>query len=402
MRRERVEPGIWRRSTDGKLEIVWKDAGSRQRRRTIEGGIKAARAALAAEHVKRAKGEMVPEAPRLTFNAAADLWWEAHVARFRAETQLQYSTQLRPVREEFGAMRLSAITPALLARYVTRCQVADGLKGGTIHARLKVISGTYRYAIRHLGHPGANPVAQLEQSEKPVNDAEPPRVLTDEELAALLAAFEPRHRLLFELLAETGLRQGEVRGLIWSNIDLGRAELTVEATLPRVTDERQPPKTQNSLRTIALSLTMVAKLREHRLAMGRPFGGEFVFLRPPHVNAQYRAYDAVWVNRLMRDARERAGIGPIMRGREVIAGAPTPHDLRHTHASRLIAAGWDVVEVAARLGDRIDTVLSVYAHEFDARRRRADQSERLEALFHGSAMAATDSAEGPFSTGAVE
>ena len=57
--------------------------------------------------------------------------------------------------------------------------------------------------------------------------------------------------------------------------------------------------------------------------------------------------------------------------------------------------------MAARLGDRIDTVLSVYAHEFDARRRRADQSERLEALY-GSAMAATDSAKGPFRTGAVE
>jgi integrase len=400
MRRERVEEGIYRRSTDGKLEIVWRDAGSRQRRRTIKGGIKTARAERAIELAKRAKGEQVPEAVRLTFNAAADLWWDAHVVRFRAETQLQYSTQLRPVREEFGAMRLMAITPALLARYVTRLQVA-GLKGGTIHARLKVISGTYRYAIRHLGHPGANPVAQLEQSEKPANDAEPPRVLTDEEMAALLAAIPPRHRLLFELLAETGLRQGEVRGLIWSNIDLGRAELTVEATLPRVTDERQPPKTQNSLRTIALSLTMVGKLRQHRLAMGRPFDGEFVFLRPAHVNAQYRAYSANWVTRLMRDARERAGIGPIMRGREVIAGAPTPHDLRHTHASRLIAAGWDVVEVAARLGDRIDTVLSVYAHEFDARRRRADQSERLEALY-GSAMAATDSAKGPFRTGAVE
>jgi integrase len=36
---------------------------------------------------------------------------------------------------------------------------------------------------------------------------------------------------------------------------------------------------------------------------------------------------------------------------------PVIHDLRHTHASKLIAAGWDPVEVAKRLGDRIETIL---------------------------------------------
>ena len=45
-RRESVERGIYKRP-DGKYEIGWRDAGSKQRWRVVEGGIKAARAELA-------------------------------------------------------------------------------------------------------------------------------------------------------------------------------------------------------------------------------------------------------------------------------------------------------------------------------------------------------------------
>jgi hypothetical protein len=57
------------------------------------------------------------------------------------------------------------------------------------------------------------------------------------------------------------------------------------------------------------------------------------------------------------------------------------HDLRHTHASKLIAAGWDPVEVAKRLGDRIETILRTYAHELDARRRSAERQAALESMY---------------------
>jgi Phage integrase family len=57
---------------------------------------------------------------------------------------------------------------------------------------------------------------------------------------------------------------------------------------------------------------------------------------------------------------------------------PVIHDLRHTHVSGLIADGWDVVEIASRVGDRIETVLRVYAHEFDAKRRSAQRRAALE------------------------
>jgi hypothetical protein len=65
-----------------------------------------------------------------------------------------------------------------------------------------------------------------------------------------------------------------------------------------------------------------------------------------------------------------------------IARAPTWHDMRHSHVSRLFAVS------AMPLPP---TVLSVYAHQYSDARRRASESDELGALYdRGSAMEAPD------------
>jgi integrase len=404
MERVTVERGISRRE-DGKYVIGWRDAGSKQRWRVVEGGLKAARAALAAEHAKRAKGEMVPQAPRLTFRAAADSWWDVRAtAHTRPQSQRAYRRQLDALLAEFGGMRLNAITPVMVADHITK----SGCKGWTLKQRLWVMSAIYRNAIRRLGHVGQIPSLMLDSTERPTSeDATPKRILTDEELTALLDALAPEHRLIFELMAQTGLRMSEARGLIWNNIDWNELTLTVDAQLSRANSQRIPTKTTRSMRTIALAPTLVGKLREHRVATGRPFGGEFIFRHRGGVGQQgrqagtrapyrMRPYSFSSINQLIQRARDRAGLGPVMSGGVMIARAPVPHDLRHTHASKLIVSGWSDIEVAARLGDHVLTVLRTYAHEWDAARRRKDQGARLDALYpvRGSAGGAPGVAGG--------
>ncbi len=53
------------------------------------------------------------------------------------------------------------------------------------------------------------------------------------------------------------------------------------------------------------------------------------------------------------------------------------HLLRHTFASRLIALGLDVVEVARQLGDKPDTLLRIYAQVFNDARRRDEVRQRI-------------------------
>src|SRR2546423_14286668 len=109
-RRIRVESGIYKRP-DGRLEIGWRDARGKLRWRVVDGKLKAARAALAQEHAKRARGEDYGANPRLSFSEASERWWEAHSGNLRPETQVSYQTGLKHLRAHFGTQRLSRITP---------------------------------------------------------------------------------------------------------------------------------------------------------------------------------------------------------------------------------------------------------------------------------------------------
>ena len=84
--RERVEQGIYRRAGAGgkpRYEIAFRDSDGRQRRQVVEGGIKAARAALADVKAKMGKGQRVAPSPGLTFAEAAERWRTSQVQALR-------------------------------------------------------------------------------------------------------------------------------------------------------------------------------------------------------------------------------------------------------------------------------------------------------------------------------
>ena len=69
------------------------------------------------------------------------------------------------------------------------------------------------------------------------------------------------------------------------------------------------------------------------------------------------------VRKVAREALKRAA-----KAAELAAPEPTLHDLRHSHASMLIAMNYSVVDVQRRLGHRKpDTTLRVYAHQWKYR-----------------------------------
>ena len=51
----------------------------------------------------------------------------------------------------------------------------------------------------------------------------------------------------------------------------------------------------------------------------------------------------------------------------------------HSFVSRLISNGIDPVTVAALAGDKVETILKVYAHEYDRARRGAELRDRISA-----------------------
>lgn len=362
--RRKLEPGIFERVTpDGRrlgLEIQYKDADARPRRRSVAGDIHAARNALAEARVRRVRHELEPNDPRVTFNQVADQFDASHVAGLRPNSRQTHRTALARLRRVFGDKRMSTISKADVRRFVAD-ERAEGLKANTIINHLSTLRAVYTFARDDLDMPVTMP--KLKASERPqaADDAREHRILTDGELAALLDACRPDVRLYFRLLAETGARASEGLGLTPRRV--GPGEISFTDQLARG-GGLAPLKTRQSRRTIEITRSLAAELR---LQAGR----DLVFEHLTHRQIE-REWDA---------ARKRA-----------IVAEPQPvvHDLRHTHVSRLIAAGWDPVEVAARIGDTLQTTLRVYSHEFDQARRGQERRDALERLYGMATEMATD------------
>jgi integrase len=365
--RVRVEPGVWQRGD--KCEITWRDAQGKQRRRVVAGGIMAARSALAAEVAKRATGERVAADTRLTFGRAAGTWYDDHVvAHLRPASQSAARSALKHLRAEFGSRRLTAIEPGDVARYVTARRAA-GMADNTIRAHVNALSGVYRFATRHLGYPGASPVAALDRRERPTTEpVTEGRALTSDEVARLLGATLLADALLTELTLATGLRMSEALGLTWGDLDLSDTPaIEVSAQLSRYGErgQRVPVKSRRGRRRVVITGDLARKLVAARLLAPRSGAGDYVFTSRVGAPREQRS-----MCRTFKATITRAGLDEEM----------VWHWLRHTHASQLIAAGWTMADVAARLGDSIQTVMATYAHEFDAARREDEQRAGLAAL----------------------
>jgi hypothetical protein len=80
MTRERVEPGIWRRGEV--FEITWRDAQGKQRRKTVQGGITAARKALTDADVANAREAYEPcERPSARAGTPRPKAWTVYLRR---------------------------------------------------------------------------------------------------------------------------------------------------------------------------------------------------------------------------------------------------------------------------------------------------------------------------------
>jgi hypothetical protein len=136
-------PGIYERvGADGQrlgLDIAWKDATGRARRRTVHGGVQDARDELAKARSRRVKREAEPADPRVSLNTVADAFEAAHVAALRPNSQAVYRAALRRLRRRFGTRRMTSIAKVDV-RALVAAERAEGLKAWTIASHLSVLS----------------------------------------------------------------------------------------------------------------------------------------------------------------------------------------------------------------------------------------------------------------------
>jgi integrase/antitoxin (DNA-binding transcriptional repressor) of toxin-antitoxin stability system len=177
------------------------------------------------------------------------------------------------------------------------------------------------------------------------------RSLTGEQLGAFLLVTDDRWRLLFELLAATGLRISEAIALRWRDLRLDGDRAAVRVRRARVKGHYGPPKSRHGNREVPLPFELVRALRERRSASEWHEDDDLVFpsgagtpMLPENLH-----------RRVLKPTAEEAGVP--------WAGF---HSFRHTCASMLINDGRNIVQVSRWLGHHSPSfTLDVYAHLMD-------------------------------------
>jgi integrase len=392
-RRVRVERNIYRRAS-GVYEVGFKDGTGKQRWRTVQGGITAARAIRDQLLARRGAGEPVQPRTKLRFADAAGAWLDGPVQDLRPRTDECYrnalTTHLLP---RFARRRLDSVSPDDLAALVREMR-AEGLSESTLVIVLGVVNRIYRYAARRLGWSGNNPVSLMLSSERPKPaQAKRRRIFEGAELEQTIAAADEPWRTLFTLAALTGARVSELLALAWSDVRLEDSE-DAEIEFAWQVDrhgQRRPTKTDGSARTVPIPRELALMLVRHKLASQFAQSDHFVFstrtggpLRQRNVGRALRLAQTKAVD----EDRNPTFAVPHQRGADgrpaaVPHGAlPSMHSFRHTVASRALLAGESVDEVAFLLGHRDANVTrAVYVRELADARRRSMRRSRMIAEF---------------------
>lgn len=155
----------------------------------------------------------------------------------------------------------------------------------------------------------------------------------------------------------TGLRRSECLALTWQDISFTEKTLQVNKQAPHpmyMYRKPVPLKTKNSYRTIPIPRALLVML--HRYHNTQPMDiARRLFPRP------------AGTYRLVREAIKK------------LDSNLSPHCLRHTYATNLLAKGMDIRTVAALLGDNVKTVINTYIHYSDD--MRAAAAESIEKIF---------------------
>ncbi len=160
-----------------------------------------------------------------------------------------------------------------------------------------------------------NPIYLVRQSAK---RRTPPAILVPAEIKALIDGLALRERTLILLAASTGLRQSEIFGLKWGDIDFERGTMSVIRSI--VYGVVGPCKTESSQKPVPMHPILADALMQWRKRCTYIRPEDWVF-----ASKRYRGRRPYWgqaiLRKYIRPAAQRAGIQKRLHG--IRSGTPT-------------------------------------------------------------------------------
>jgi integrase len=253
-----------------------------------------------------------------------------------------------------GDRAMAEILPSTIQDWVTAA-VRDGLAPATVRKYEIMLHSVFKRAVRDRVIV-SNPCTGVELPKVPPRRS---RILTPEEYKQLLDRIPDRYRVLIMTDIETGLRWGELIALRPRHIDFLNKTISVEQTIVEVSSKHSPtgermivkdyPK-DDEYRTLRVSarLLEVISARSKQLKLGQDdllFPSTEIAGGKPISRNTFRT--KVWL-----PALEASGLDFHVR----------VHDLRHAHASWLLAGGADLKSVMQRMGHSQIMTTQKYLH----------------------------------------
>jgi integrase len=257
-------------------------------------------------------------------------------------------------------------------------RVLRPLSANSINKTIEVLQSILTMAVEY-GHLATNPAAGRRRRLK-VPPRRPVHLDTAEQITTLLDSCGEMdrapywrtndRRAIIATLIFAGPRAHELCHMLWRDVDLANGRIYIGRS-----------KTQAGLREITLLPILRDELAAHKARAYRAGPDDLVF---PTGTGGIRDKDNLR-NRILSAAVERAD--QLLQERDLtpLPKGLTPHKLRHTFASILVACGEDPASVMAQLGHTDPKfTLRVYTHVM---RRDPAERQRLKSLVHGDVTA---------------
>lgn len=306
---------------------------------------------------------------KLTVGEWLDIWTKEYLGGVKPSTLYSYKAAVRNhLKPKLGAIRLEALSPHAVQTFYNELCTTHSPK------TVKNIHGIFHKALQKAvlnGYIRFNPANDCELPQQIRQELQP---LDEDQIKAFLKAIKgnPYEELYITTLF-TGMREGEVCGLMWDCVDLKAGTLTVNKQLQYIRSSkgqyRMVPTKNSKGRSITLPPFVISTLRrvrkqqlENRLRYGECWENSgFVFtdelgqhLKPQNVYREFK---------------------------RIVTAMGTPatrfHDLRHSYAVAAIRSGDDIKTVQENLGHATAAfTLDIYGHV--TKQMKQESANRME------------------------
>jgi len=252
-----------------------------------------------------------------------------------------------------GHIQLKHLNPQAIQSYYGKA--CEKLSDRTVHHQHRVLSQSLKYAVRQ-GYLGRNPA---ELVDPPSPKGKSMQTLTQSEVMGLLISTQDSYYYpVIYTAVSTGLRQAELLGLRWRDIDMGdKPSISVNRVLykRRGLCEFREPKTNHSRRYVSMTPKLAVYLREYKtdreslnLHLGRLLNlDDLVF-----ASVEGKPIDPGVLSHNFARIVKRAGLENIRF-----------HDLRHTFASLMLLRGAKPKVISEALGHAsVAFTMDTYSH----------------------------------------